>query len=157
MNLLEQIKRHEGCVLHVYRDSMGILTAGYGHNCESHHLVYKEGDPITQEQADLWLVDDTAQASRDLQQRLQWTDNLENIRRDALVNMTFNLGISRLLGFHRTLTMIEAGNYEGGAEAMLESKWAEQVGKEPPNEKEPYGGRAYELSQQMKTGAYACQ
>lgn len=155
MNLLDQIERHEGCVLHVYRDTVGILTAGLGHNCEAHGLVYKEGDPITREQANLWKLADVSQSSRDLQQRLPWTDSLDPVRRDVLVNMTFNIGIGHLLGFHRALAMIEAGNYEGGAEAMLESKWAEQVGKEPPNEKEPYGGRAYELSQQMKTGEYA--
>jgi lysozyme len=154
MNLIDQIKRHEGCVLHVYPDQFGIPTAGVGHNCEAHHLVLKIGDAITQDQADRWLVDDLAQASRDLQQKFQWTDDLDSVRRDVLVNMVFNMGISKFSGFHRTLAMVEAGNYEGGSEAMLESAWANQVGKEPPNEKEPYGGRAYELSQQMKKGAY---
>lgn len=143
MDIWEQLKRDEGQVLHVYKDSLGILTAGVGHNCESHHERLKEGDPITQEQSDLWLLHDVADASRKVNEHLPWATHLDEARHGVLVNMAFNMGINGLLGFHRTLAMVEAGNYEGAASAMLESKWAEQV-----------GARAERLAKQMETGIW---
>lgn len=65
------------------------------------------------------------------------------MRLAVLENMTFNLGIAGLLKFKRTLTMIQAENYDGAAQAMLESKWADQV-----------GARAQRLSQQLATGEW---
>jgi lysozyme len=41
--------------------------------------------------------------------------------------MAFNLGISGLLKFKKTLKLIEEGNYKLAAKEMLKSKWANQV------------------------------
>jgi GH24 family phage-related lysozyme (muramidase) len=49
MNLLDAIKRDEGCVLKVYPDSLGIRTAGYGRNLEACGIDWPIGTPITQE------------------------------------------------------------------------------------------------------------
>ena len=142
MNLIDQLKRDEGCRLKPYQDSLGIWTCGYGHNLEAHGWPTMPAE-VTQEQADQWLLQDVASASRQLDEHLPWAKSLDDPRHDVLVNMAFNMGIAGLLGFHRTLTMIEAGNYEGAADAMLESKWAKQV-----------GDRAKRLSTQMRTGEY---
>ena len=153
-DLVSQLKRDEGEVLHAYRDSRGILTAGVGHNCEAHSEPLAEGAQITQQQCDQWLQQDIDAAEHNLAVKLPWSADLDSVRLGVLVNMTFNLGIGGLLGFHNTLAMIQAGNYDGASEAMLESKWADQVGKEPPSEEHPDGGRAWRLSQQIKTGAW---
>lgn len=141
MKLIDQLKEDEGCKLHVYEDSRGILTAGYGHNCEAHHEGLSLYDPITIEQAESWLLSDAAEASRDVDARLPWAPNLDTVRHDILVNMAFNMGIEGLLAFHRTLAMMEAGNYDGAADVMLESQWAQEV-----------PSRAARLSKEMKTG-----
>jgi lysozyme len=61
----------------------------------------------------------------------------------VLVNMAFNMGINGLLGFKHTLELVRTGNYADAADAMLNSKWAEQVGP-----------RAKRLSEQMRTGEW---
>lgn len=146
MSLKDALKRDEGCVLHVYKDSLGILTAGYGHNLEAHceKVGYPPpavGTPVSQELADDWLEQDMAVARAAVAQHIPWSAKLDPVRCDVLCNMAFNMGIHSLLGFHRALTMGEAGNYEGSAAAFMESKWARQVGK-----------RAERLAEQWRTG-----
>jgi lysozyme len=147
-NLNDQLKRDEGEKLVVYRDSKGILTGGVGHNCEAHNEGLKEGDHISQWLSDRWLAADVATAEHILAARLPWvTQGFDPIRRAVLENMCFNMGWGDgqrgLSGFHHTLAMVEAGNYSGASEAMLESQWAKEVGP-----------RALRLSQQMKTGEW---
>ena len=57
--------------------------------------------------------------------------------------MAFNLGVNGLLGFRKTLALIEAGDYTKASVEMLDSKWARQV-----------KGRATRLSEQMRTGKW---
>lgn len=143
MDIYEQLRRDEGERLEVYLDSLGIRTAGVGHNLNAHGINLPLGAAITQAMSDQWLQEDVATVNTALTTHLPWTDNLDDPRRGVLVNMAFNMGILGLLGFHRTLTMIEAGNYDGAAAAMLESKWATQV-----------GARAQRLSEQMRSGEW---
>jgi lysozyme len=142
-NLREQLIRDEGQILHVYRDSQGILTAGVGHNCEAHNEGLAEGQTISQEQSDLWLDQDIAEAKQILFSKLPWTVNLDEARQGVLLNMCFNIGIYSLLKFHLTLQAIKDENYPEAAIYMLQSKWASQV-----------GARAQRLSTQMSTGIW---
>lgn len=141
MNLIDQLRRDEGLRLTPYKDTEGIWTVGYGHNLECHGNVIPIS--VSVEEAETWLVEDAALACKAVRHALPWTEKLDPARCDVLNNMCFNMGINALLGFHRTLAMIEAGNYEGAAAAMMESRWAAQVGK-----------RAERLSKQMETGEY---
>lgn len=141
MDLIEQLKRDEGLRLTAYADTEGIMTIGYGHNLQSHGQGSIQ--TCTHEQAEAWLQEDAATACAQLSKHLPWTDSLDDARRGVLQNMAFNLGIAGLLSFHRTLTMISMDNFTGAAEAMLESKWAHQV-----------GARALRLSEQMRTGVW---
>jgi lysozyme len=149
MNLAEQLKRDEGEVLNVYLDSKGIRTAGVGHNLEAHGINWPVGTMILQEQSDQWLQQDIDEAATLLARNLPWTENLDAVRLAVLENMIFNMGWSNADGthglctFHHTLTMIEAGNYDGASAAMLESEWARQVGP-----------RANRLSEQMRSGEW---
>src|SRR5260370_1867130 len=131
-NLISQLKRDEGEVLHVYRDSRGILTAGVGHNCEAHNEGLAEGTPITQAQSDTWLEQDSKTACDQLSTHLSWTNSLDEVRRGALQNMCFNLGIGKLLLFHHTLGFIQTGNYTAASGEMLLSAWAGPVAVRAP-------------------------
>lgn len=143
MDLLTQLRRDEGERLEVYLDSRGIRTAGVGHNLEAHGIDWPVGTPITQQQSDQWLADDIDATTTQLQARLPWTSSLDDARLGVLQNMAFNLGVIGLLGFHHTLTLVQAGDYAGAADAMLQSKWAEQT-----------GARAHRLAEQMRTGIW---
>ena len=126
MDIISQLKRDERLRLLPYSDSVGKLTIGYGRNLED------EG--ISPAEAEILLTDDIARAKADLDQYLPWARQLDDARYGVLLNMCFNMGIgdatkgTGLLGFKHTLALVQAGDYVGASKAMLQSKWAVQVG-----------------------------
>ncbi len=147
---LAQLMRHEGCKrdrngLHVaYRCSTGKLTIGYGHNLDANPISgLGEGSCITEDHAREILGDDIRIAAHQVAGKLPFAPALAPARFGVLVNMTFNLGISGLLGFSNTLADVERGDWASAARRMLQSKWAGQVGR-----------RAHELAKQMETGQW---
>lgn len=139
LELKRQLKRHEGVVKHVYKDSLGFWTLGVG------FLVDKaKSGEIPEEVMDFWLGFLIDKKRRMLNEALPWFKKLDSVRQDCLINMAYNLGVYGLLGFKITLALVAAGKYPEAAKEMLKSRWAEQVGL-----------RARELSEQMRTGEYA--
>ena len=134
----EQIKRHEGLVLHAYKDHLGYLTIGYGRLVDQ-----RRGGGITQAEAEFLLQNDINGKLAELKRRLPWFDKLNDARKAVLLNMCFQLGIAGLMSFKNTLAKIEAGDYAGAASNMLKSKWAQQTPR-----------RAQEMAKQMKTGQW---
>ena len=133
MNLKESLIRDEGLRLTVYKDTRGILTIGVGRNLEDRG--------ITENEAMKLLENDILQCSADLSLHLEWTNALDEPRREVLINMLFNLGLGGLLKFQKMLDALKQGNYSLAAKEMLDSKWAKQT-----------GARAERLSKQMVTG-----
>lgn len=83
---LEIIKYFEGCRLHAYKCPAGVLTIGYGHT-----RGVKQGDVITQEQAEKYLKEDLkvyeAHVSS-FNDNYNWSSN----EFSALVSFAFNIG-----------------------------------------------------------------
>lgn len=135
MALIDKVKAQEGFRSHPYTDSVGKLTIGYGFN------IAPDGPGLAEDEATAVLEIKLTKVRGELLKALPWFNALEFVRGDVLVDMAYNMGVVGLLGFHRMLTMVEAGNYEGAAQAGLESKWAIQVGQ-----------RAKDLMEQLRTG-----
>lgn len=133
--LADDIKRDEGCKLTAYQDTQGIWTVGVGHA----HVA--PGTVWTQEQADEQLNLDILGAEVDLDRNAPWWRLLSDPRQDVLVNMCFNMGWSRLSGFHNMLAAVSIGDYVSAANEMLDSVWATQVHE-----------RANRLAEQMHSG-----
>lgn len=93
-NGIDLTKHCEGLVLMVYADSVGYLTAGWGHLLRPSDGEFHANDPITQEQADAWFEDDLALAMTAVRRYAPnlTTDN----QRAALCDFAFNLGPSNL-------------------------------------------------------------
>lgn len=136
--LIESIKRHEGLSLTAYKCTLGKLTIGYGH--------YLEDDVITEKVAEQMLHDDLLQISKELNYSLldKYCIDLDflpfNVK-NVLVEMAFQLGVTGLLKFQKTMEYIRLRIYPLAAKEMLDSKWARQT----PD-------RARELSNLMKGG-----
>ena len=130
------MKIDEGCRLTAYQDTVGVWTIGYGHTGG-----VKKGDKITQKDADDLLLADTLQAAVDASSLPVAFDGLNAVRQAVLINMSFNLGKTRLLAFKRTLLAIAIRDYDNAALYMLQSKWSKQV-----------GNRSIRLAKMMKTG-----
>ena len=54
---------------------------------------------------------------------------MSDARQWALMNMAFNLGITKLVKFKKMLAALKAGDYNLAAKEALNSKWSKQVGK----------------------------
>lgn len=135
MTIIDQLKRDEGYNPKLYRDSEGKLTIGYGTLIE---------DGLDPEECE-WLLTHRYEirAKNPVAQYIPWSKTLDDARLGVLENMAYNLGIFGLLSFKNTLSMIQSGNYAEAAKAMLDSKWAVQV-----------GARAHRLAVQMETGVW---
>lgn len=118
--LKSELVRDEGLRLKPYRDTVGKLTIGVGRNLDD--------VGITKDEAMHLLECDIKRVKTDLDRALLWWRGMDEVRQRVLVNMAFNLGITRLMGFKNTLAAMQAGNYADAAKGMLASKWATQVG-----------------------------
>lgn len=143
MDLITQLKRDEGEVLHVYPDSQGIATAGVGHNLPAHGINLPVGTPITQAQCDQWLSEDINAATNTLVKHLPWVTTIDLVRHASLINMTFNMGIFKLLTFHHFLGYMESHSWNLAALAARQSVWFNEV-----------GARAVRICQQIETGQW---
>jgi lysozyme len=54
--------------------------------------------------------------------------DLDQVRQEALVNMCFNLGFTRLMKFSKMMAAMAEGKYSLAASEALDSRWAKQVG-----------------------------
>jgi len=133
IDLLEQLKKHEGYRSHAYQDTVGIWTVGYGRNLQA--MTVSNG------QAESWLREDILEAELDLMRNFPMVHGLSPNRQKVLINMTFNLGITGLTKFKKMWLALYDGDYEEVCDQMKDSKWYNQVGL-----------RAKELIKQMRKG-----
>lgn len=124
--------REEGLELKPYVDTVGKITIGVGRNLTD--------NGISEEEAMLLLDEDIAYVVVQMA-KLPWFSALDDVRQRVLADMCFNLGFKGLMSFKRTLAAVQDGDYTAAARHMLDSKWAQQVGR-----------RAVRLSAMMQTG-----
>jgi lysozyme len=131
--LQHSVMQHEGLRLKPYTDTTGHLTIGYGRNLD--------GVGISKSEAASMLATDLMRAEDDCRKAFPWFSALDGLRQAVLVEMSFNLGITKLTAFHNTLRAIQEGRYQSASDHMLKSRWAQQVGQ-----------RAETLARRMRTG-----
>ena len=123
---LELIKQFEGCILHSYKDCVGVLTIGYGHT-----QGVKEGQVITQAQAEDMLRNDLKVYEREVTQATS-NLNLNENQFSALVSFHYNTGCINTLVANRNKEQIANAillyNKAGGKvlEGLVRRRKAEQ-------------------------------
>lgn len=123
---------HEGLRLKPYRDSVGKITIGVGRNLDNVGISVAE--------AMLLLSNDIDHATQEASE-YSWFKSLSTNRQDVVICMIFNLGRDGFDKFQKMIKAMINGSFDKAADEMLDSKWAEQVGK-----------RAYDLAQMMRNG-----
>lgn len=118
--LLDQLRLDEGFRAKPYRCTAGKLTIGYGRNLDDVGIDRKE--------AEVLLHEDVVRVAQRLNHEIPWWCALSDARREALVNMAFNLGVEGLLNFKKMLAALKVGLYQLAASEALDSLWAKQVG-----------------------------
>mgnify|MGYP005988560611 CR=1 FL=1 len=116
--LTSLIARHEGKVLTMYTDTVGVPTIGYGHNLN---------EPISEAAALQILSDDVAVAVNELDDRMDWWRDLPHPAQLVLASMVFNLGWPRFSRFKKMIAALEDRDYDQAAAEMEDSLWFQQI------------------------------
>lgn len=120
--LVEDLKRDEGFVPHVYNDHLGYATLGFGFLVDE-----RRGGGIPMPIAQEWLKYEIRHRRQQL--TLRWPDFLSqpsDVQR-GLLNMAYQLGIDGLLAFRKMLEALEQGDRNRAADEALRSRWASQT------------------------------
>jgi lysozyme len=117
---LDQLKRHEGLRLKPYRCTAGKLTIGYGRNLDDVGISVEEAERL--------LANDVDMTYNTCIHAFPWFAELSEDRQSVIMNMCFNLGLTKLKGFKNFLKAMEMGAYATAAHEMSDSDWFEQVG-----------------------------
>lgn len=134
MDLVEQLRRDEGVRAKPYTDTVGKLTIGVGRNLTD--------VGISDTEVNFLLTNDIARVQAQLEP-FAWYQALDDVRKGAIENMAFNLGIGGLLHFPHMLAALQKQDWVAAADEMANSEWAKQV-----------GDRARRLEQQILTGQW---
>jgi len=115
----EYIKRNEGLRLKPYKCSAGKLTIGYGRNIED--------NGISLDEAEFLLSSDIRSVTEDIRRLIPDFDSLGLPQKTALIDMGFNLGITRLSRFKLMLKAVNARDFKTAAMELLDSNYANQL------------------------------
>lgn len=155
-HFLDKLIEHEGMVLTVYQDTLGIDTIGIGRNLKDRGIskeeldymdipnmdvVYEHG--ISEADARYLAMNDIAIVENELCRVHPCVEELDGVRQLVLMDMAFNMGVPRLCKFKKMWNAVHEENFEAAGLEMMDSRWARQV-----------GGRAKKLSDAMKTGEF---
>ncbi len=110
----------EGCVLTAYKDTVGVWTIGYGMTFFPNGARVKQGDKITQKQADDMFA---AVLENDFEKPLEKLlagINLNQDQYDALVSFVFNVGVAAFSN-STMLRLLKAGKFRDANKQF--SRW----------------------------------
>ena len=126
-DLKARIKKHEGFVPKIYRDSLGYATIGYG------HLVlptdhFQDGVEYSEKELNEVFEKDFLNAV-DNANKLIGDIPLVYQAKEVICEMVFQLGIGGVSKFKNMWKALDQGDYQTAAEQMLDSLWARQTPK----------------------------
>ena len=136
--LIAMLKRHEGVESHAYHCSENKVTIGVGRNVDK-----SGGLGLSDDEVDYLLQNDIDRVSGELNSEYEWFAGLDDVRQDVMVDISFNLGQTRLRAFKKALSAMAEGDWSEAADQFMDSRWSGQV-----------GNRAKELTEMIRTGSY---
>lgn len=133
--LLASVRAHEGFRHRAYQDVRGVWTIGFGTNLQT--LV------IDERTAERWLLAALA-AAEDALSFAPGFLHADDVRRDVLVEMAYQLGVRGCLAFRRMWAAVDRKDWWAAASEMLDSRWAREQTPE----------RARTLADRMRSGKW---
>jgi len=139
-NLIDKLIEHEGMVLTVYQDTLGIDTIGIGRNLKDRgiskeeldhmdipniNVIYEHG--ISEADARYLAANDVQIVEDELLKAHPCIAGLDAVRQLILIDMAFNMGVPRLCKFKNMWNAIHEEKFDIAAKEMLDSRWANQV------------------------------
>lgn len=135
--LLASVRLHEGYREGLYLDTRKLLTFGNGRCLETNPLTAEEwrylydhnalSVQITPSGAD-WLMERGINAVESrLSNALDFWGDLSQARRNALIEMGYQMGVDKLMGFRHMLAAVRAHDWRTAYTESLDSDWARQT------------------------------
>ena len=114
--VVNDIKIDEGFVGTEYKDHLGFPTIGYGTKL-----------PLTEEEAELLLRHRLHKMVKELLRHKPFVEELPLDAKLIILNMAYQLGVPRLLGFRKMWSALESKDFEEAAKEMRDSLWNRQT------------------------------
>jgi lysozyme len=139
--LYSQISKHEGIEPSVYKDTLKHPTIGIGFNLDDKSNQQKlaklginlnellSGKELSQTQIKQLYNLSLTTAYADAKKFLPNLQSHPVEVQKAIIDMSFNLGINKLMQFKKLRNALATKNYKLAAAEMLNSNWASQVGR----------------------------
>ena len=131
-NLKDSIKKHEGYVGIVYKDSLGIDTIGYGFAIKDLELDEDICDIILDRKL------------KDLDDRIKlkfgWYPFMPKEIQYVVTEMCYQLGVTGFSKFIKTITYLKDKDFKSASVEMLDSRWAKQTPNRAKEMSEIVGG-----------------
>ena len=143
-NLIEMLKRHEGEVVTngrhlIYKCPAGHWTIGIGRNVD-----VNGGLGLSDEEVNFLLESDIARVIKELSTEYAWFSDLDDVRKDAMIDISFSLGQTKLRKFVLALEAMAIADHQTASKEFLDSDWSRTV-----------KGRSVELAAMIETGEYS--
>lgn len=133
MQLIEQA---EGFREHTYKCTAGFDTIGFGRNLESNPLnpfeklscLTDSGTlEVSRRVARAWVYADIEKLHNSLSKE-SYYQKADPVRKAVLLDLVFNLGLSKFRKFKKTIQALESQDYKTASLELEDSSWFRQVG-----------------------------
>ena len=127
--LREELAEDEGCKYEIYLDHLGLPTMGIGHLITKDDPEYglSVGTVVEQSRGQPAFNLDITVTLEDCQRLYKDFNDLPEEVQLIIANMMFNLGYPRLSKFKGMKANVDARDWPGAADEMVDSKWYTQV------------------------------
>lgn len=115
----DYITAHEGLKLKPYTDTVGKTTIGVGRNLDD--------NGISKDEAMYMLTNDITRCKNELREIFPSFDMFDEDKKTALIDIIFQLGKPRFLGFKKMIQAIKDNNWQKASQELMDSKLCRQV------------------------------
>ena len=128
MSLAERLMEHEGFVPKIYKDTRGLATIGYGHLITKQDPFIEDVEYPEEELYDLFLKD-LQKAKNGAEEIVGHIKELHPTAKEIITEMVYQLGVTGVRRFLKTLLHLENRDYKNASLEMLDSAWRKQTPK----------------------------
>jgi lysozyme len=150
-DLIESVSTHEGFRATPYKDTEQLWTVAKGRCLETNPLSPAEWKylldnklitlSITLAGANWLMLRQIDVTEKECMRVFEFWPELDEVRREVLIEMGYQMGMDRLLGFKKMLAALRRQDWEAVEREALDSRWAKQT-----------PSRATKLAEQLGTG-----
>ena len=128
MSLEERLMEHEGFIPKIYKDTRGLATIGYGHLVTKQDPFIEDVEYPEEELYDLFLKD-LQKAKNGAEEIVGHIKELHPTAKEIITEMVYQLGVTGVRRFFKTLLHLENRDYKNASLEMLDSVWRKQTPK----------------------------